>query len=293
MRGRPDCPHCQGSGFLLDPDPMRPARVCACTREARPELATLQLPARYRETSFAAFFKWWSKEYAPGQVNRILTGIEELKGALASPAELTGELPQRERLERLLAATEKNLEHGIRPLGAEDLHAWATKGRHRFRGGWELWWIHGPVQSGKTTLAAAALKAWGERTGQAGRFVSVRTLSQQVKNTYFDTRSWQNQDFMSVRDLLDPLKNQHLLLLDEWDCLDPDSRVASAFAELLTHRYHEGLPTILTSVPHPESLAQRDNYAFARLGDASLLKRLEGADRVEMIPALAWWLDRL
>ncbi|HJV22982.1 MAG TPA: hypothetical protein VJ570_09800 [Holophagaceae bacterium] len=293
MRGRPDCPHCQGSGFLLDPDPMRPARICPCSREVRPELATLQLPARYREAVFTSFWKWWSKEYAPNQVSRILGGMEELKAALAAPPEVAGEMPQRDRLERLLAAAEKNLEHGIRPLGAEDLHAWATKGRHRFRGGWELWWIHGPVQSGKTTLAAAALKAWGERTGQAGRFVSVRTLSQQVKNTYFDTRSWQNQDFMSVRDLLDPLKDQPLLLLDEWDCLDPDSRVANAFGELLTHRYHESLPTILTSVPHPESLAQRDNYAFARLGDASLLKRLEGADRVEMIPALAWWLDRL
>ncbi len=88
MRGRPDCPHCQGSGFLLDPDPMRPARICPCTKEARPELATLQLPARYRETTFAAFFKWWSKEYAPNQVTRILTGMEELKAALAAPDQL-------------------------------------------------------------------------------------------------------------------------------------------------------------------------------------------------------------
>ncbi len=272
---------------------MRPARVCPCTREARPEVAAMQLPARYREATFTSFWKWWSKEYATGQVSRIVGGMEDLHQALAAPSDVVGELPQRDRLEKLLATAEKNLEHGVRPLGAEDLLHWATKGRHRFRGGWELWWIHGPVQSGKTTLAVAALRAWSERTGQAGRFVSVRTLSQQVKNTYFDTRSWQNQDFMSVRDLLDPLKDQALLLLDEWDCLDADSRVASAFAELLTHRYHEGLPTILTSVPHPESLAQRDNYAFARMGDASLLKRLEGADRVEMTPALAWWLDRL
>ena len=293
MRGRPDCPHCAGAGVILDPDPMRPARICPCTREVRAEALVPQLPGRYREASFTSFWKWWSKEYATGQVSRIVGSLDDLRAALSAPAEVVGDLPQRDRLEKLLAAAEKNLEHGVRPLGAEDLHHWATKGRHRFRGGWELWWIHGPVQSGKTTLAAAAMRAWSERTGQVARFVSVRTLSQQVKNTYFDTRSWQNQDFMSVRDLLDPLKDQPLLLLDEWDLLDPDSRVAAAFGELLTHRYHEGLPTLLTSVPHPEALSQRENYAPARLGDASLLRRLEGAERVEMTPALAWWLDRL
>jgi hypothetical protein len=279
---------------ILDADPLRPARLCDCGGAENGD--AFGLPARYREAAFTAFWKWWRDWEGNQKRNRAITEALEkgkLDEYLAADPALIGEIPQRHRLEKLVHHAKSNPQFGTRPLGSEELQSWATKGRHRFRGGWEAWWIQGPPQSGKTTLACAALLAYGERESKAGRFVSVRTLSQQIKNAYYDQRGWQNADFVSVRDLIEPLKAQPILLLDEMDCIDGDMRVGAALAELLTHRYHENLPTILTSIPGPQALEQREGSAFAKLQDESLLRRLGDAERVEMVPALAWWLERL
>lgn len=294
MRARPDCPECQGRGILKDPDPQKPVRPCPCTVEKGAAPDALALPARYREADFTAFWRWWKgwegNQKLQGEVTSQLDAFTRL--VEEDPKNALG-LPERDRFEKVLAATRKSLQHGTRPLGAEDLMHWATGGRAKFRGGWELWWIHGAAQSGKTTLACAALKAVAERTGRPGRFVSVRTLGQQVKNAYYDSRSWQNTDYMSVRDLVEPLKDVPCLVLDEWDQLDGDSRVAAAFAELLTHRYHEDLPTILTALQSPERLAQSPEHPFVRTPDPTLLSRLRAAEQVMMLPALAYWLPHL
>ena len=293
MSPRPDCPRCQGRGVVLDPDPLKPARLCDCGGGA-PEAGPAGLPARYREASFPAFWKWW-RDWEGNQKRQrlVMDRLPELERLLGADPALVGRLEQRDRLEKLVHQAKANIQHGLKPLGAEELQAWAAKGRHRFRGGWEVFWIQGPPQSGKTTLACAAMKTYGERESKRGRFVSVRTLSQQVKNAYYDQRGWQNADFISVRDLIEPLKGEPVLLLDELDCLDGDLRVGAAFAELLTHRYHENLPTLLTANLGPQALEQREGSAFARLQDESLLRRLGEAERVEMVPALAWWIERL
>ncbi|HJW44632.1 MAG TPA: hypothetical protein VJ463_09245, partial [Geothrix sp.] len=126
-----------------------------------------------------------------------------------------------------------------------------------------------------------------------GRFVSVRTLSQAIKDAYYDVRSFQNQAFQSVRDLIEPLQDLPLLVLDDWDRMDTDIRVAAALAQLLDHRYSEELPTILTAAGPPEALDRRENHPLTRLEDGSLLERLRGAERVEMVPALKPWIDRM
>lgn len=289
-----DCPDCKGRGILKDPDPQRPVRPCPCTVDGQGAPDALRLPGRYKEADFTAFWKWWKgwegSQKLQGEALHRMEGLGRL--VAEDPANALG-IPGRDRLERILAASRKNAIHGTRPLGAEDLQQWAGHGRHRFSGGWELWWIHGPAQSGRTTLACAALRLHGERGGKPGRFVSVRTLSQQIKNAYYDSRSWQNQDYMSVRDLVEPLKDQPCLVLDEWDAMDGDSRVAAAFAELLTHRYHEELPTLITALQSPEKAAQNPENPFVRVPDPTLLARLRGAEQVMMLPALAWWLPYL
>ncbi len=291
MSPRPDCPRCQGRGVILNADPLKPARLCDCDGAGGD---ASDLPARYREASFTAFWRWWRDWEGNQKRNRlVMDRLPELETLLGADPSKVGELPQRERLERLVHQAKTNIQHGLKALGGEDFQAWATKGKHRFKGGWEVWWIQGPPQSGKTTLACAGLRALAEREGKAGRFVSVRTLSQQIKNAYYDQRGWQNADFVSVRDLIEPLKAQSALVLDEMDCLDGDGRVGAAMAELLTHRYHENLPTIITANLGPQALEQREGSSFARLNDDSLLRRLGAAERVEMIPALAWWLGRL
>jgi uncharacterized protein (UPF0335 family) len=266
--------------------------VCGCTADLAPDAETLGLPARYREAEFSRFWKWWNNVQA-SQARTLLDRVGDLEELLARPVDEVGELEGRDELTRLLQALRKRPEHGIRPAGAESLSQWATAGKHKFRHGWELWWIHGPAQSGRSTLAAAALRAWTERTGRGGRFVSLRTLSQSIKDVYHDVRSYQNQAFQSVRDLIEPLQDQPLLVLDDWDRMDTDIRVAQALAQLLDHRYGEELPTILTAAGPPEAMERRENHPLARLEDSSLLERLRGAERVEMVPALKPWIDRM
>ena len=267
-------------------------RDSGCTADLAPDAETLGLPARYREADFARFWKWWNNVQA-ATARTLLNRVGELEELLARPPEEVGELEGRDDLAKLLTALRKRPEHGIRPAGAENLSVWATTGKHRFRHGWELWWIHGPAQSGRSTLAAAALRAWTERTGRSGRFVSVRTLSQAIKDSYYDVRSFQNQAFQSVRDLIEPLQEPALLVLDDWDRMDSDLRVAAALAQLLDHRYSAELPTILTAAGPPEAMDRRENHPLARLDDSSLLERLRGAERVEMVPALKPWFDRV
>ena len=292
LKGRPDCPRCQGQGLVFDPDPQRPVLVCGCTADVAPDAETLGLPTRYREAEFGRFWKWWNNAQASG-VRSLLDRVPDLEEWLARPEEEMGPIPSREDLARLLQALRKRPEHGIRPAGAEALFQWAQNGKHRFRHGWELWWIHGPAQSGRSTLAAAALRAWTERTGKSGRFVSVRTLSQAIKDAYYDIRSFQNQAFQSVRDLVEPLQDPSLLVLDDWDRMDSDLRVAAALAQLIDHRYSEELPTILTAAWPPEALERRENHPLMRLEDGSLMERLRGAERVEMVPALKPWIERM
>ncbi len=292
MKGRPDCPRCLGRGVILDPDPLKPARLCGCAPEGLQDAAEVGLPTRYRDADFTRFWKWWNNVQA-SHARTLLDRVGDLEDLLARPIDEVGEVEGREELGKLLQALRRKPEHGIRPAGAESLAQWATTGKHRFRHGWELWWIHGPAQSGRSTLAAAALRAWSERTGRSVRYVSVRALSQSIKDAYYDVRSYQNQAFQSVRDLIEPLEAPGLLLLDDWDRMDSDIRVAAALAQLVDHRYSEELPTLLTAAAPPEALERREGHPLARLDDASLLERLRGAERVEMVPALKPWIDRL
>jgi len=292
VKGRPDCPRCLGRGVILDPDPLKPARLCGCAPEGLQDAAEVGLPTRYRDADFTRFWKWWNNVQA-SHARTLLDRVGDLEDLLARPIDEVGEVEGREELGKLLQALRRKPEHGIRPAGAESLAQWATTGKHRFRHGWELWWIHGPAQSGRSTLAAAALRAWSERTGRSVRYVSVRALSQSIKDAYYDVRSYQNQAFQSVRDLIEPLEAPGLLLLDDWDRMDSDIRVAAALAQLVDHRYSEELPTLLTAAAPPEALERREGHPLARLEDASLLERLRGAERVEMVPALKPWIDRL
>jgi len=277
---------------ILDPDPLKPARLCGCAPEGLQDAAEVGLPTRYRDADFTRFWKWWNNVQA-SHARTLLDRVGDLEDLLARPIDEVGEVEGREELGKLLQALRRKPEHGIRPAGAESLAQWATTGKHRFRHGWELWWIHGPAQSGRSTLAAAALRAWSERTGRSVRYVSVRALSQSIKDAYYDVRSYQNQAFQSVRDLIEPLEAPGLLLLDDWDRMDSDIRVAAALAQLVDHRYSEELPTLLTAAAPPEALERREGHPLARLEDASLLERLRGAERVEMVPALKPWIDRL
>jgi len=103
MKGRPDCPRCQGQGLVFDPDPVKPVIVCGCTADLAPDAETLGLPARYREADFTHFWKWWNNVQA-STARTLLNRVGELEDLLARPPEEVGELEGRDDLTKLLAA---------------------------------------------------------------------------------------------------------------------------------------------------------------------------------------------
>lgn len=296
MKGRPDCPQCRGAGVVVDPDPLKPVAVCACTREVAAEARAGGIPARYAGATFESFWEWW-KLHHPRPA--VLEALDQARGLLEQPVAretLSAELAS--KLDHIVHkcgrhAKEdgeqewKSLRPAREPQGYQLLQAWARSDRTAA----DLWWIDGPPGSGRSSLAAAALKAWCARTGQPGAFASVRELSQRLKDVYYDVRSWQNVDFLSERDLMAPYQAAPCLVLDDWDRMDSDLRVVRALAQLLDHRYAQARPTLLTAARGAFALQQSEAYPLARLEDASLLHRLAHAQRVELRPVLQRLLE--
>lgn len=297
MKGQAGCPHCEGRGFVLAPDPMTPARECACVRAQKGPGAE-GIPGRYRGVDFEAFWAWWQAQHNPESVGGLLAQAHQLLHHPMTSATLREDL--RMGLDFLLhkcgarrlpdgQVTWKDLRPAQEPEGFRALQGWAVADR----GHSDLWWLDGPPGSGRSSLAAAALHAWCARTGKAGRFISVRTFCQELKDTYYDTRSWKNTDFQSERDRMAPLLVAPCLVLDDLDRMDSDIRVVRALAQLLDHRHAEELPTLVTAGRWAEGLQalEPERYPFLRLDDASLLRRLANARRVVLRPTLARLLE--
>jgi len=125
--------------------------------------------------------------------------------------------------------------------------------------------------------------------------VSVRAFTLELRDTYYDSRSFLNTDFLSERDRMGPLLAAPILVLDDFDRMDGDIRVVRAMAQLLDHRYSGELPTILTASRWAETLqaGDRENYPLLRLDDPSLFRRLASSKRVSLRPTLERLLESL
>ena len=277
--------------MILDPNPCVPARICNCSSGTRGETAIQGIPTRYREVSMETFWEWWKRRFPDAQVLRELDEANaQLENEILRetiPIELQNKIAG--ILNKCTAKNDgeggwKSLRPAQEPNGFGALKTWILKDHKSI----DLCWIDGPPGSGRSSLASAALKAWCERFGKAGLFVSVRTLSQELKDTYYDTRSWQNTDFQSERDRMAPFLVAPCLVLDDFDRMDSDIRVVRAFVQLLDYRWSEHLTTIITAAKWADTLqSDRETYSIMKLEDASTLNRLSQARRVELVPTLS------
>ena len=280
---------------------MKPAVVCGCADTAASSGSGLGIPERYAMATFENFWEWWKDRHSRQSILANLGRAQELLGHPVGRESLGSDISS--KLDHIVhkcglqggdkdkpgETTWKTIRPAQEPSGFQPFQAWAQKDRTDT----DLWWIDGPIGSGRSSLAAAALRAWCARTGKPGLFVSVRTFSQELKDTYYDVRSFQNQGFQSERDRMAPLLEAPCLVLDDLDRLDTDIRVARALAQLLDFRYGAMRPTLITASRWAESLESEDGYALGRLNDPSLLRRLGQSHRVMLQPTLDRLLSHL
>ena len=275
----------------MDPDPCVPARRCGCASDPRPAGPDLGIPERYADVSMEGFWEWWKRRHPDGQVRKELEDASALLENDVSGQSMPAEL--RRKLAAVLDKCGakgggdrrwKSIGPAQEPNGFGALKTWVGKDHHDVT----LWWIDGPPGSGRSSLAAATLSAWCGERRKGGLYASVRALSQEIKDTYYDTRSWRNADFMSERDRMAPLEAAPFLVLDDFDRMDSDMRVVRAIAQLLDRRWGGKLPTVITAGKWAEALQfSGDAYPLMKLDDASLLRRLSQAHRVELVPTLS------
>ncbi len=101
--------------------------------------------------------------------------------------------------------------------------------------------ITGSVGTGKTHLAVAILKALIETRGANGVFCHYHELIKQIQN------SFNPQVKETEMQVLDPILNAEVLVLDELGASKPSDWVFDTLAHILNQRYNENRTTIITT----------------------------------------------
>ena len=130
-----------------------------------------------------------------------------------------------------------------------------------------LWW-HGPVGTGKTLRACAALRGWARLHGGGARFVTSPALMTELRSTY----DGQGSEAAVVA----KYARCPLLVLDDVGKEAPTEWALAKLYEIIDARWAAKLPTCLTSNYTPSQLARR----LAQRGDAesaeAVVSRLAG-----------------
>ena len=127
--------------------------------------------------------------------------------------------------------------------------------------------LTGSIGTGKTHLAVGILQALVQERGATGLFYDYRELLKQVQNSY-------NRQVQATElEILAPVFDAEVLVLDELGASKPTDWVWDTVAHILNTRYNDRRTTIITTnYPNAGPLAgpQRDDLRSAReesLGD--------------------------
>lgn len=165
-----------------------------------------------------------------GRAQRLLAaaGIpERYRSCRLHKFEVSEEDPgARRQLQEALALSRRYIEYFLQPGGS-----FTESG---------LLYI-GPPGVGKTHLAVAVLRELIETYGVQGRFVDFTSLIHQIQST-FDPESSE-----SKRQVLGPVMNTQLLVLDELGAQKPTDWVQNVLYLVINNRYVRRLPTLFTT----------------------------------------------
>ncbi|HMD33040.1 MAG TPA: ATP-binding protein [Candidatus Acidoferrales bacterium] len=130
--------------------------------------------------------------------------------------------------------------------------------------------LMGPCGVGKTHLAVAALADLVKR-GHAGLYYDYRELLKTIQSSYNPVSQ------TSEMDVLEPVVNAEVLLLDDVGSAKPSAWALDTVGYILNSRYNENRVTLLTT-----NYLDRDPAAPVRMPSGQALARVEDglADRV-------------
>jgi DNA replication protein DnaC len=139
----------------------------------------------------------------------------------------------------------------------------------------------GQAGRGKTHLAVGVLRALIEEKGCEGLFCDYGDLLKQIQNSY-NPRSE-----TSEYELLDPVLEAQVLVLDDLGSAKPTTWVLDTVAHVLNSRYSKKRTTIITTnfpnKPVPRGKTQADPTLGDRIGDRMLSRLAEMCVCIELL----------
>lgn len=160
---------------------------------------------------------------------------------------------------------------------------WVTKGREA-----EGLYITGPVGTGKTQAAYAALAAWCTTTGtmpSQARVTENYGVTNRTKPTVVFTRATTFFDELRPgndrnRQLVNDCQMADLLIIDDIGAEKPSEWTAEKLYEVVDERYAQANPFIVTSNVPPKALADQVGHRVAsRFAEICEVVPMTGPDR--------------
>lgn len=136
--------------------------------------------------------------------------------------------------------------------------------------------LTGSIGAGKTHLAVGLLRELIEQRGATGIFCDYRDLLKQIQNSY------NPQVATTELQILRPVFDAEILVLDELGAVKPTDWVWDTVAHILNTRYNDKKTTLITTnyANQPSALAEPRPYSSARTHAENAAREQTLGDRI-------------